>query len=329
MKFKFTILLFLFLIISSFSRVDSKPVEIPQNIELNIDGLYYAEFYDYIFRGHFENIKMKRDDPNFLMIFEQYLRTYGAKCSNYLPANKVEIMELVCAEEEIGYNGYGQEIRRDCIKYRWDGTGLFARRDLYNAKIEIEKTHKANGLSIFFGMITDQNAMGNSVDLMHRRKGLNNDMSKFFTLNQCNSKGVKRFEENLKLFALNKPGIRMKGSSKYAIMKKSGGPSGSQNFSKLIDDLIYDQSKTWSLNRYTKGSISGLTVLSKDSQGRPVELRANYSYSAFGNKGRGWTKVIFKNGLPECIYFFDFPNNCKTPNSSVVANYSEGKYANK
>ena len=115
MKFKFTILLFLFLIISSFSRVDSKPVEIPQNIELNIDGLYYAEFYDYIFRGHFENIKMKRDDPNFLMIFEQYLRTYGAKCSNYLPANKVEIMELVCAEEQIGYNGYGQEIRRDWI----------------------------------------------------------------------------------------------------------------------------------------------------------------------------------------------------------------------
>ncbi|GBF20319.1 hypothetical protein C21_02490 [Arenibacter sp. NBRC 103722] len=320
----------LFVNFSSFKHSTPKPSEKggipPQSLVFNTDGLYNAEFFDYIFRGHFENIELKREDMRFLMIFEQYLRAFGRECPSYLPDDKVEIMEQVCAVEEVSKNIYGDVLSRVCVEYKWVGTGLFARPDLYNAKIEVENIQKADAVRTTMDMILDPNAMGNSVDLMHQAKGLKNDMLQIFKINSCNSAGVRRFEENLKLFALNKPSIRMEGSSKYAAMKKSGGPTGSQDYSKLIDDLVANQSKTWSFNRYTPGSISAVSILSKDSEGRPKSVKANYSYSGFGSSSKGWVQIDFNNGLPKCIYFFDFPTNCKTPNSSIVASYAQGDY---
>ena len=297
-----------------------------QSLTLNTDGLYYAEFFDYIFRGHFEHVELKREDMQFIMIFEQYLRAFGRQCPNYLPTNNVEIMELVCATEEVTTNGYGIETSRVCVRWKSVGTGLFARTDLYNAKLQVENIQSADALRTTMAMIMDPNALGNSVDLMHRAKGLKSDMAQIFQLNACNSSGIKRFEENLKLFALNQPSIRMKGSSKYAAVKESGGPTGLQDFKRLIDDLVVNQAKTWSFNRYQSGSISGLITESTDNQGRPAALKANYQYSGFGGRSNGWVRVTFTNGLPKCIYFFDFPNNCKTPNSSIVASYAQGSY---
>lgn len=81
------------------------------------------------------------------------------------------------------------------------------------------------------------------------------------------------------------------------------------------------------LNRYKRGSISGVYILSTDSQGRPATIKANYLFSGFGGNKEGWVKIIFSNGLPDCIYFWDFPNNCKTPGSSIVASYAQGSYS--
>ncbi len=69
-------------------------------------------------------------------------------------------------------------------------------------------------------------------------------MSQILILNRCDSPGLIRFEENLKAFALNNSPIRMKGESKYVTMKKSGGPTGPQDFTRLIDDLVTDQAIT-------------------------------------------------------------------------------------
>lgn len=326
------LLSFIWLLFTSFFKSHHfKPISVEDNsevLELNTDGLYYAEFYDYIFRGHFEELDVSRDDMQFLLIFGQYLRAYGGQCANSLPANKVEIMNQTCATEEVTTDGYGIEVSRICVEYVWVGSGLYAKPDLYDAKMEIEGKQRANGLGTMMKMITDPNSMGNSVDMAHKATGLKNDMAKIFKLNECDSPGLKRFEENLKLFALNEPGIRMNEDSKYTTMKKSGGPTGSQNFGKLIDDLVYDQSKTWSFNKYTKGSISGVTTSSRDTEGRPMVLSANYNFSGFSGNSKGSVRITFKNGLPKCIYFYDFPQNCKTPNSSILSSYVEGKYAN-
>ncbi|MBU2972975.1 hypothetical protein [Zobellia sp. B3R18] len=299
----------------------------PQILEFNVDGLYFAEFYDYIFKGHFEEITMKREDMEFLMIFGQYLRAYGGRCAKYLPEDKVEIMDQVCATEEITRDGFGTEISRVCVRYEWVGSGLYARPDLYEAKMEVEGIQRSDGLRTTMQMILDPNAMGNSVDMIHKTKGLQNDMVQLYKLNACDSPGLRRFEENLKRFALNEASIRAKERSKYTEMKASGGPTGTQNFTKLVDDLVGNQAKTWAFNRYVAGSVSGVTVSSRDGQGRPTQLSAGYTYSGFSGNSKGSVRITFENGLPKCIYFFDFPQNCKTPNSSISASYAQGDYA--
>ncbi|MEP2278781.1 hypothetical protein [Maribacter sp.] len=330
--FRIFLLGLIWLIFTSFFKLsNSQPIteeDYSEVLELKTDGLYYAEFYDYIFRGHFEEIDINRGDMQFLMLFDQYLRAYGAQCSGSLPANKVEIMNEECATEEVTKNGWGDVISSVCIKYVWVGSGLYAKPALYEAYKEIDQLQRSKGLGTMMEMITDPNSMGNSVDMIHKINGLKGDMLKIFKLNACGSPGLERFEENLKLFALDKPSIRMEKASKYTTMKNSGGPTGDQNYHKLIDDLVYDQSKTWSFNRYTTGSISSVTTSSRDSEGRPMEISANYSFSGFSGNSKGSVRITFKNGLPKCIYFYDFPRNCKTPNSSILSSYAEGKYAN-
>jgi len=322
-------LILVFFITSSFIGKDIKTLDIQQqSLELNTDGLYYAEFYDFIFRGHFEHVKVKRETVEFLSIFEQYLRAYARQCKQYLPDKTVEIMDLVCAREYLEKNIYGDVLSRVCTKWVWQGSKLYARPDLYNAKLTAEKLQSDDVLQKAFAEMTDPNAIGNSMDKVHKLKGLKNDMAQIFKLNPGNSDVIKRFEENLKRFALKKPAIRMKAQSKYAIMKTAGGPSGAQNLSKLFDDLIANHAKTWAMNKYVPRSISKLTILRKDAQGRPLMTKANYTYQFFGKSGEGWVQINFENGLPKCLYFHDFPRNCKTPASGIVAAYAQGSYSN-
>ena len=295
-----------------------------QNTPFNTDGLYNAEFFDFIYRGHFENIEMTPDDLEFLSIFEQYLRAYGRKCPNYLPDDKVMIMNTECAREQVTFTGVSST--STCIEWREVPSNLYARPDLYRAKKEVERNHEANALQTTLALITDPNALGNSVDMVHKSKALLFDMARIFELNFCNSSEIRRVEENLKLFALGKSPIRMEGESKYVAMKKSGGPTGTQDFSRLINDLVADQSKTWMFNRYNSGSISQIIVQTKDDQGRPVSIKANYNYSGFSGTSAGWVKINFDNGLPVGMYFFDYPNNRKSPNNGIVASYAQGDY---
>jgi hypothetical protein len=316
---------FLAIILSSASLSSQE-----QNLQFNTDGLYNAELFDNIFRGHFENVDINREDLEFVNIFNQYLRAYGRQCDNFLPDDKVPIMNIVCAEEEtwVTKNGYGVEISRttNCVRWEKKKSDLYARPDLYAAYEEVERIHDIHALREALELMADQNALGNSVDMAHKAKALLFDMARIFELNSCDSPELERFEENLKLFALNQSSIRMQGVSKYTAMKKSGGPAGEQDFKSLIDHLVADQSKTWMFNRYVRGSISGVTFLGEDSQGRPTEIKANYQYSGFTGNNKGWVKITFSNGLPNGIYFFDFPNNRKTPGSSIVASYAQGNY---
>lgn len=319
---KHSLLLLIILFIFSFTSLKAQ-----NSNELNTEDLYNAEFFDYIYRGHFENVELSREDVFFLNILNQYLNAYGRQCSGSLPVDKVKIMESVCATERVTKNGYGVEISRYCVEYRDQWTGLYARRDMYSAKLRLENMLIGNGLQKVVQSLSDPDFYGNSVDLAHKAKGLRMDLSRIFELNPCDSKALRQFEENLKRFALDNSPIRMEAKSRYAAMKESGGPTGTQDLNSLIDDLVSDQSKTWMLNRYKTGSISGTHILSTDQQGRPATVSANYLFSGFGGNKEGWVKVIFKEGLPECIYFWDFPNNCKTPGSSIVASYAQGSYS--
>lgn len=297
-----------------------------QNTHINTDGLYNAEFIDNIFIGHFEDLEIKNDDEFLLIFFGGYLRTYGEQCDVYLPKDKVKIMKLVCQREQVTTNGYGIETSRYCIEWDWEWTGLYARKELYKSNMKLQSKFSKDILRSTVETMTDPNAMGNSVDMIHKAKAFNYDMSEIFKLNPCDSKALRRFEENLIAFSENKKGIRSQADSKYKKIKESGGPTGSQNFEKLIDDLVYDQARTWSLNKYQTKSVTNISIVSRDNQGRPIAMTAYYTYSSFFGNNKGWVKIIFDNGLPKCIYFHDYPNNCKTPKSSIVNSYFTGNY---
>ncbi|TKD58969.1 hypothetical protein [Flavobacterium sp. ASW18X] len=294
-------------------------------MELKTEGLHFAAFYDLIFHGEFEEVEMQAEDMVFPFLLKQYLLTAGVQCKAQLPKNKVEIMEDYCikAEETIFANG---ERSTRCITWGQRGTDIFARPELYAAFTDLEYRVSQKGIQTFLTLVRDKNGIGHSVDRMHKVNGIKEDMANFFMLNACANSAIRRFEDNLRLFALGQPGIKMNTVSKFTKMKKNGGPIGEQNLTKLLDDLIIDQARTWMMNRYIAGSVSKLVQYQKDGQGRPISVRADYSFKGFGN-GKGWVQVNFENGLPKCIYFYDFPENCKTPSGSIVASYAAGNYA--
>jgi hypothetical protein len=71
------------------------------------------------------------------------------------------------------------------------------------------------------------------------------------------------------------------------------------------------------------GSTSNVAVSSRDASGRPSKIIGKY---LFNGRSQGSVSVDFSDGLPECMYFFDLPSTCKTPNRRIVAAFASGAY---
>ena len=289
-------------------------------------GLNNAAFFDYIYRGHFENIELDVNSSHFLMILSGYLNTFGSLCPELLPDDKVEIMTQECSRENVTTDGWGVEISRYCIAWRTVGTGIFADPKLYAAKMRLVAKQDQNALRTVIDMYTNPNAMGNSVDQIHKAKALLSDWSNFFRLNPCDSKTIEQFANNLLAFANGQQPTRLRGMSVYEKIKILGGPAGDQDYSKLLNDILVNQSKTWAMNRYVPNSISNVREYKSSDKTQTVSLTANYNFSGLMGKQTGSVTVKFKDGLPDCIYFSDYPNNCKKPNGALIANYGLGQY---
>ncbi|MEM7483923.1 MAG: hypothetical protein AAF348_01825 [Bacteroidota bacterium] len=289
-------------------------------------GLNNAAFFDYIYRGHFENIELDVNSSHFLMILSGYLNTFGSLCPELLPDDKVEIMTQECSRENVTTDGWGVEISRYCIAWRTVGTGIFADPKLYAAKMRLVAKQDQNALRTVIDMYTNPNAMGNSVDQIHKAKALLSDWSNFFRLNPCDSKTIEQFANNLLAFANGQQPTRLRGMSVYEKIKILGGPAGDQDYSKLLNDILGNQSKTWAMNRYVPNSISNVREYKSSDKTQTVSLTANYNFSGLMGKQTGSVTVKFKDGLPDCIYFSDYPNNCKKPNGALIANYGLGQY---
>ncbi len=289
-------------------------------------GLNNAAFFDYVYRGHFENIELDVNDSHFLMILSAYLNTFGSLCPDQLPEDKVEIMTEVCSRESVTTDGWGVEVSRYCIAWKTVGTGIYADPKLYAAKMRLVAQQDQNALRTVMDMYTNPNAMGNSVDQIHKAKALQSDMSNFFRLNACDSKSITQFANNLLAFATQRPPVRLKGMSNYEKIKILGGPSGDQNYTKLLNDILRNQSNTWAMNKYIGNSIANVREFRSQDKTQMIALKANYGFSGLLGKQTGAVTVKFKDGLPDCIYFSDFPENCKKPNSTLIAKYATGKY---
>jgi len=130
-------------------------------------------------------------------------------------------------------------------------------------------------------------------------------------------------------FALGQPGLTLPGGETLASIapKKSPGATfKDSNYTRLVDDLIAENSQGWMLNRYVRGSASGVTVSSRDTLGRPAKIVGNYLFDGSKGRSRGSVTVQFSDGLPQCVFFFDFPTTCRTPSRRIITTYENGRY---
>ena len=294
---------------------------------LTTSGLTHEKLLTNLFIGDFVNIGLERSDVLFMSLYQNYLIAYGRRCDAYLPSNKVEIKQNVCAREDSKVDRYGNRIGAGtCAEYRSEGTGIYADPTLYAAKEQSGDEVGVDAIRQAFRSMAGKNPLGAALNTLGATQTIATDMSALVRVNACNSPGLKRFQDNLMLFALGKQPIRLPGATGAAPAPSRPSPeilSKNQNFTKLVEDLVLDQSRTWVMNRFVNGSVSNVVVSSRDAQGHPAKVTGSY---LFNGQRRGSVTISFSGGLPECVYFFDFPTTCRTPNRRLVEAYGNAAY---
>jgi hypothetical protein len=293
-------------------------------------GLNYQTELTGLYLGDFAHARLQRDSMEFDLLFGNYLSAFARRCSAYLPANKVEMTRTECAREQYSVNRYGARTGAStCIEYRQVGTGLYADPDLYAAQQQVDAEVARNMLRDTFRGASGNNPMGTAMRSVDAATSVGRDMDALFEKNSCTSPGVKRFQDNMMRFALGQPPLRLAGGETLASIapkKSSGAAFKDSNYTRLLDDLIAENSQGWMLNRYVRGSVSGVSVSSRDALGRPSKIVGSYLFDGSKGRNKGSATVQFSDGLPQCIFFFDFPTTCRTPSRRIITTYEEGRY---
>ena len=293
-------------------------------------GLNYETELTALYLGDFAHARVRRDGADFDVLFGNYLKAFARRCSAYLPANKVEMTRPECAREQHTVNRYGARTGPStCVEYRQVGTGLYADPDLYAAQQKVEGEVGRNMIRDTFRDMSGKNPMATGMRAVDAATSVGRDMESLLELNSCTSPGLKRFQDNVMRFALGQPPLHLPGGETLASIapkKSPDAPFKDSNYSRLVDDLIAENAQGWMLNRYVRGSVSGVTVSSRDAQGRPSKIVGSYSFDSANGRRQGSVTVQFSDGLPQCVFFFDFPTTCRTPSQRIVTAYESGRY---
>lgn len=285
-------------------------------------GLHNERTLTNFFIGNFVDIPFDRENLPFLVLFEEYLEAYGRHCDAYLPANKVELTRSVCARSQYPVNRYGAQVGpSSCVEYRTEGMGIYADPTLYAAKSKLDDESGLSVIKDTFRTMTQKNPLEAALNTVNDARQMTDDMNALVRLNACVSPGLKRFQENLMLFSMGKQPISLPGAARA--QPSSPGTFKEQNYTRFLEDLIAEQAKTWLMNRFVPGSTSNVVVSSRDAAGRPSKIVGKY---LFNGRSPGSVTLDFSDGEPRCMYFFDLPSTCKTPNRRIVAAYSSGAY---
>ena len=290
--------------------------------DFSAKGLNYEIELTDIFMGNFEDVPFEREKIFFNILFSAYVSEFAKYCASSLPPDKIQLTKQECSQEQVIKNGFGMVISRNCVSYRTVGTGYYAAPDMYAAMETLQQFQLGNVLS----MIGHGDGLGMAAKTTGELKAVHMDMAALIKINGCDSPGLKRFQENLRLFALGQEPIRLE----TLIAKRKGDKSEiaeNQDVKTLVDDLVYENSRQWNFNRYQKGSVDNVQILVYDSKGRPGKLEAEYFFTGFSGKQKGSVTVTFDSkGLPDCMYFFDFPTVCRPSSRKIVNAYAKNTY---
>lgn len=289
-------------------------------------GLEFERAFVALYTGDFDRVPYSRESTELLTMMDAYIDVFGRGCAKYLPANKVEVTEQVCAAEMVTRNGYGVEISRYCSDWRTRGTGVFADPDVYAAYRGLEQVQRGNALGLAMSMIADGGA--GVMGMAQTALAMKSDTTALVKANGCDSRALHRFQDNMRLYAVGNRAIVISdaGSAPVAA-SRAAAAAKEQNYTKLIDDLVAANSSSWMMNQYIRGSASRASVVSTDGNGRPRRVRASYTFEGFSGRTSGSVTVEFTQGRPQCMYFWDRPADCRAPDRGIVSRYENGAYA--
>jgi len=298
---------------------------------LRTEGLNFGDDLTRLYVGEFGHVEFAREGTEFSVLVSTYMTTYSRKCADALPKDKVEIMTRECSQEAWTVNGYGMEIpgSRHCVSYRTVGTGRYADPQVYALYKQVDS---ATARTMVGDMFNAMKQGGDPAGGMRRMTDIatymRDDMAKLVQENGCASPSLMRLQANMIRFGQGKDPIVMPGGA-AALADKSpsaGGLFKEQNYQRLLDDLITEESKAWMMNRYRSGSVR-TGAITRDSQGRPSEIAASYSFMAMQKLFVGKLRVTFLDGVPKCLYFSDNPTLCRALSPRIVSAYRKHKYA--
>lgn len=290
----------------------------------SVKGLYFENDLSQIYEGNFSAVSMERTSTKFVIIFNAYLNANAMGCGVFLPSDKVEIFEPQCKSEKVITDQYGIATHKVCSKWEWVGTGRYADPKLYEAKLFLDTLKAGTDFRDMFHNTGYKDPPVHIKEMHKNSRRAEQDMAALFLINACDKPGLQQFAENIGLFALGTPSVQETLNAEERPFED--GPTGDQNFLLFLEDLIREQSKRWVNNTYIVGSTSNVQVSNRDSKGRPSELLAAYGYRDFSGQNTGTVRLTFINGIPDCLYFSDFPGSCRTPSSRIVMSYTNGFY---
>jgi hypothetical protein len=180
-------------------------------------GLHNEALLTNLYIGNFKGIDFDRTNVLFEGLFSDYLKAYGSHCDAYLPKNKVEIKETYCEQQEYDYDRYGNRGgAKGCLIYGTRGTGIYADPTLYAAKEQLDSVAGPEMIHQAFNTMAGKNGDGMSsllgaLKTLGASQTITSDMDSLVEMNACPSPGLKRFQENLMLFALGKQPIVLPG----------------------------------------------------------------------------------------------------------------------
>jgi hypothetical protein len=290
---------------------------------LKATGFEFEQAFRDLYSGRFARMAFRRDQFEFSVLMGSYLRIFGKRCPDQLPRNRVEMTEDKCVRWLETRNGYNILVDSTCTATQPVGIGIFADPQVYTAYRSL--TQASSGTALGEALSIMRGGLGGIAAMSQSVRSLSSDMSELITANGCSSRALAHFQENMRRYASNDAPIVITGTDNTQVPRPT--TDDRVNYTKLLDDFVGSASTTWTFNRYLRGSMAKVRLASHDAQGRPRRITGSYTYEGFAGRQTGTVALEFANGVPSCLYFWDFPNDCRTPESHIVAEYEKGKYS--
>lgn len=306
-------------------------------------GLVNESLLVKLFQGDFSRINIPTDHAVFNSLYGSYLSSYGRKCAANAatrPKGFVQMTNLQCGDEQVTATYYSNGMYTESAPHctRWDDVpnGLYADPRMWAVKRKLDAAFLGDAYRNIFAFlkpakpdILDGVFEASPQRTLAAMANVMKDMDALVEKNACTSPGLMRFQENLRLYAINRPfGIRPDGSSGAPIpIPAPGTKFKDPDYEGLLEDLVKGEARSWTTNKYMLGSVANPSVDSRDSQGRPLSVAARYRFGGIGGMADGSVRLTFIEGYPECLYFFDKPGSCRSPSKEVIARYVHGGYS--